>query len=86
MMLTETQMLARELDRLLASTSRRYWSLLAEAAVPVLRDEWSGTVDGKPACPDCRRLQAYGSHPCSCPTGKVRKRLGPLVCVYGEAA
>jgi hypothetical protein len=40
------------------------------------RVEWSGQ-DGK--CPVCRRLKAYGAHPCSCPIRLGQKALARLL-------
>lgn len=77
---TETQRLARELDTTLPTLPRVLWPLLLPAAALVLEAQWSGRTEaGEPACVDCRRRQSYGSHVCSCPTGKVRKRLGAML-------
>lgn len=85
--MTDTQRLARELDMALPSIPRALWPLLLPAATLVLAQQWSGVSEqGQPACPDCRRLMAYGRHVCSCPTAKIRKRLGGLLQAYQEAA
>lgn len=78
--LTETQRLARDVDRRLAALPRERWGELVADAGVVLAAQWAGvTEDGKPACMDCGRTMAYSNHVCSCPTGKVRKRLGAMV-------
>jgi hypothetical protein len=83
--LTPTQRLARDLDKRLAATPRSEWAGFVEDAAVVIAAQWSGDVDGSPACPDCRRYASYGSHACSCPTGKVRKRMGAMVAARMEA-
>ena len=79
MMLTDTQRLARTLDARMSATPRDQWPAYLEDARAVLAHEWDGDVDGTPACPDCRRTARYGSHVCSCPTGKLRKRMRGLL-------
>lgn len=83
--MTERQLLAREVTTAHAALPAALWPLLLPAAALVLAGEWQGrSRDDKPACEDCGRLQAYGHHPCSCPTGQVGKRLGSLLAA--EAA
>jgi hypothetical protein len=75
--MTDAQRLTRDVDAALAALPRVLWPLLVPAARLVQATQWSGvSEDGRPACPDCRRMASYGSHPCSCPTRRVLKRLG----------
>jgi len=78
-MLTDTQRLARTLDALLAKLPREEWPTLIDDARIVAANQWSATVDGRPACPDCQRYQAYASHRCGCPNRKVVQKMGPLL-------
>jgi hypothetical protein len=80
MILTDAQILARDVDTAVAALPPALWPLLVPAAQLALVDEWAGTGrNGAPACLDCGRAQAYGNHPCSCPWGRLRRKLGVLL-------
>lgn len=85
--LADIQRLARELDAARAALPRVLWPLLLPAAEIVIAHQWGGVSDdGRPMCLDCRRLQSYGTHPCSCPTGRAQKRFAPLLAARAAAA